>query len=199
MANTDLFFPVTAKQIGPGGTVLSRPKVFYVKSSEIGRMSPDTVRNATALFLVDRNRRKVVAYELPDEVLAMQALSQGATAAIVFSKHYQDLAPTSSATAADRTVASKYYNQITTINGGFVKLPDPMSRRIAVVVNGLTGPISIYPNGPTSSATANQQNRIDGATGAYVIGAGERIHFVAPTASTAGAVSLWRTAADVGA
>lgn len=199
MANTDLFFPVTAKQVGPSATPLSRPKVIYLKSSEIGRMSPDTVRSASVLFLTDRNKRKVVAYEQPDEVLAMQALSQGATAAIVFSKNYQDLAPTSSATAADRTIASKYYNQITTINGGTVRLPDPMSRRIAVVVNGLTGPISIYPNGPTSSATANQQNRIDGSTAAYVIGAGERIHFVAPTASTAGAVALWRTAIDVGA
>jgi len=197
MALTDLSFPITAKKIGPSGTVLSRPKVFYLRSSDLRRMSPDIVRSGTVIHISDPNKRKLELFETPDEFLAMQALSQGATNAIVFTKHYQNLAPTSSATAADRTIASKYYNEITTINGGTVRLPDPMSRRLAVVVNGLTGPISIYPN-PTSSATATQQNRIDGATAAYVIGAGERIHFVAPTASTAGAVALWRTANDVG-
>ena len=196
MALTDLSFPITAKKIGPSGTVLTRPKVFYLKSSDLKRMSPDTVRAATMLFINDPNRRKIEIHESPDEFLAAQALSQGATNSIVFTKHYQNLAPTSSATAADRTVASKYYNEISTINGGTIKLPDPMSRRLVVVVNGLTGPISIYPNGPTSSATAAQQNRIDGATAAFVIAAGARKHFLAPTAGTAGAISLWKTAVD---
>jgi len=197
MALTDLSFPVTAKKIGPASLPLSRPKVFYLRSSDLRRMAPDITRSNAVLFISDPNKRKVEVYETPDEFLAMQALSQGATNAIVFTKNYQNLAPTSSATAADRSIASKYYNEITTINGGTVRLPDPMSRRLVVVVNGLTGPISIYP-GPTSSATATQQNRIEGVTAAYAIGAGERIHFVAPTASTAGAVALWRTANDVG-
>jgi len=196
MALTDLSFPVTAKKIGPAGTVLSRPKVFYLKSSDLNRMAPDTVRAATMLFINDPNRRKVEVHESPDEFLAAQALSQGATNSIVFTKHYQNLAPTSSATAADRTVASKYYNEVNTINGGSVKLPDPMSRRLVVIVNGLTGPINVYPNGPTSSATASQQNRIDGATAVYVLAAGARKHFLAPTATTAGAASLWKTAVD---
>ena len=195
MALTDLSFPVTAKKIGPSSTVLARPKVYYLKSSDLISLNPDTVRNATILK-VQNPKQKVEIHESPDEFLAVQALSQGATNSIVFTKHYQNLAPTSSATAADRTIASKYYNEITTVNGGSVKLPDPMSRRLAVIVNGLTGPINVYPNGPTSSATAAQQNRIDGATAVYVLAAGDRIHFLAPTASTAGSVALWKTAVD---
>jgi len=195
MALTDLSFPVTAKKIGPRSTVLGRPKVYYLKSADLLELSPDTVRNA-AVLKVKNPKQKVETYESPDEVLAMQALSQGATNSIVFTKHYQNLAPTSSATTGDRTIASKYYNEISTINGGSVKLPDPMSRRLVVIVNGLTGSINVYPNGPTSSATATEQNRIDGATAVYVLGAGERVHFVAPTASTAGSVALWKTAID---
>ena len=195
MAQTDLSFPVTAKRIGPSKDVLTRPKVFYLKSADLIKLEPDSVRGSAVIKVRD-TQKKVELYESPDEFLAMQALSQGATNSIVFTKHYQNLAPTSSATAADRTVASKYYNEISTINGGSVKLPDPMSRRLVVIVNGLTGPINVYPNGPTSSATATEQNRINGATAAYVLAAGDRIHFLAPTASTAGASSFWKTAVD---
>lgn len=196
MALTDLSFPVTAKKIGPGATALSTPKVFYLKSSDLLGLKGDTT-HSNAILKVAPLKKKVEAYETPDEVLAMQALSQGATGQIVFTKAYQNLAPTSSATAADRTVASKYYNEISTINGGSVKLPDPKSKRLVVIVNGLTGAISVYPNGPTSSATAADQNRINGATGVYSLAAGKRVHFLAPTAATAGAASLWKTASDV--
>jgi len=195
MAMTDLSFPVTAKKEGPGAVPLSRPKVFYLKSSDLLKGPEFSVRSDNAVIKVKDVRKKVELYETTDEFLAAQALSQGATGTIVFTKHYQNLAPTSSATAADRSIASKYYNEISTINGGSVRLPDPMSRRLTVIVNGLTGPINVYPN-PTSSATAAQLNRINGSTGAYALAAGERAHFVAPTASTAGSVALWKTALD---
>jgi hypothetical protein len=195
MGLTDLSFAVTARKDGPSATNLSRAKVFYLKSSDLLQLNADADAGA-AVIKVRSNKKKVELYESPDEFLAAQALSQGATNSIAFTKHYQNLAPTSSATAADRTVASKYYNEISTINGGSVKLPDPMSRRLVVIVNGLTGPINVYPNGPTSSATATQQNRIDGATAVYVLAAGARKHFVAPTATTAGSISLWKTAVD---
>lgn len=195
MALTDLSFPVTARKDGPAATNLSRPKVFYLKSSDLLQLVPDSDAGA-AVIKVRSNKKKVELYESPDEFLAAQALSQGATNTIAFTKHYQNLAPTSSATAADRTVASKYYNEISTINGGSVKLPDPMSRRLVVIVNGLTGPINVYPNGPTSAATAANQNRINGVTAAFSLAAGARKHFLAPTASTAGSVALWQTAID---
>lgn len=194
MALTDLSFPVTSRKEGPSATNLSRPRVFYLKSSDLLQLSADADAGA-GVIKVRGNKMKVELYESPDEFLAAQALSQGATNSIAFTKHYQNLAPTSSATAADRSIASKYYNEISTINGGSVRLPDPMSRRLAVIVNGLTGPIHVYP-GPTSSATATQQNRINGVTGAFVLAAGARKHFVAPTATTAGSVALWKTAID---
>jgi len=194
MALTDLSFPLTAKKIGPASSVLGRPKVYYLRSADLLSLVPDTVRNATILK-VENPKQKVEVHESPDEVLAMQALSQGATNSIAFTKHYQNLAPTSSATAADRNIASKYYNEISTINGGSVRLPDPKSRNLTVIVNGLTGAISVYP-GPTSSATGSDQNTINGATAAYSLAAGERAHFWAPTAATAGATAKWQTAVD---
>lgn len=196
MASTDLSFPVTAKKIGPSSDALSTPKVFYLKSSDLLKISAD-VTHRNAVLKVAELKQKVEVYETPDEVLAMQALGQGATAQIVFTKNYQNLAPTSSATAADRTVASKYYNEINTVNGGSVKLPDPFAKRLVVLVNGLTGAINVYPNGPTSSATAADQNRINGVTAAYSLGAGKRVHFLAPTAATTGTKALWKTASDV--
>lgn len=195
MALTDLSFPVTAKKIGPGATALSTPKVFYLKSSDLLSLKGDTT-NSNAILKVADLKQKVETYETPDEVLAMQALSQGATAQIVFTKNYQNLAPTSSATAANQNVASTYYNEINTVNGGTVRLPDPATKRLVVLVNGLTGPVSVRA-GATSSATAADQNRINGATAAYSLAAGKRVHFLAPTAAAAGAVALWKTASDV--
>lgn len=192
MALTDLSFPVTSKKIGPSATVLSRPKVYYLKSSDIIDIFPDTVRNASVVKLkTGAGVKKVELYEIPDELLAVQALSQGATNAVVFTKSYQALAPTSSATAADQSVASKYYNEVSTVNGGTVRLPDPFVKRLVVIVNGLTGPINVLGRGTTSA--------IMGSTAPYVISAGERIHFVAPTAATAGTTAGWKTAIDVGA
>lgn len=190
MALTDLSFPVTGKKIGPSAVASTRPKVFYLKSSDLIKLEPAT-RTGSAVIKVNDTRKKVELYETPDEFLAMQALSQGATGQIVFTKHYQNLAPTSSATAADQNTASKYYNEINTVNGGTVRLPDPFVRRLAVIVNGTTGTVNVRPVGQTAT--------INGVTAAYSIGAGERIHFVAPTASTAGTTAPWKVATDVGA
>lgn len=191
MALTDLSFPVTSKKVGPSATVLSRPKVYYLKSSDLLDLHGDTVRSAAILVLKTKaGKKKVEIYEKPDEFLSAQALSQGATGTIVFTKNYQNLAPTSSATAADQNVASSYYNEVNSINGGTVRLPDPFVRRLVVIVNGLTGPINVLGRGTTSP--------IQGSTAAYVISAGARIHFVAPTAATAGTTAPWKTAKDVG-
>lgn len=191
MAVTDLSFPLTAKKNGPSAAVLSRPKVYYLKSSDLIDFLPDTVRAGTVLTVRTKGgSKKVEVYEAPDEVLAMQALAQGATANAVMTKAYQNLAPTSSATAADQSVASRYYNEVNSVNGGTVRLPDPFVRRITVINNLTTGTVNVLGRGTTSP--------IQGSTATYVIQALERIHFVAPTAATAGTTAGWKTAIDVG-
>lgn len=187
MPLTDLSFPVTAKKIGPAATNLSRPKVFYLKSSDLLQLVADSDAGA-AVIKVNKNKQKVELYESPDEFLAAQALSQGATGAAVFTKSYQNLAPTSSATAADQNVASKYYNEINSVNGGSVRLPDPFAKKNVVLVNMTTGPVYVRGRGTTSA--------IDGSTAAFTLAAGARKHFVAPTAATAGTTAPWKTAID---
>lgn len=187
MALTDLSFPVTAKRIGPRASVLSRARVFYLKSSDVIRMEADTVRNAAILKVADQ-RKKVELIESPDDFLAAQALAQGATANAYFAKAWQNLAPTSSATAADQNVASKYINDITSVNGGTVRLPDPFSRRLVILHNQTTGSINVLGRGTTTP--------INGSTATYVLTAGKRKHFVAPTAATAGTTAGWKTAKD---
>lgn len=193
MAVTDLSFPVTSKKIGPSATVLSRPKVYYLKSSDLIDFNPDTVRSATILTIRTKaGVKKVEVYEAPDEFLAMQALAQGATANAVMTKAYATLAPTSSATGTDGTVPSRYYNEIaTSVVGNYVRLPDPFVKRLVVINNLTTGVISVNGRGTTSP--------IMGTTAPYLIQGLERIHFVAPTAATAGTTAGWKTAIDVGA
>ncbi len=191
MPLTDLSFRVTAKKIGPSAAgALSTPRVFYLKSSDLLKLEASRT-NLNAIIKVKDPATKVELYETPDEFLAMQALSQGATASQVFTKGYAALAPTSSATAADGTVPSKYYNEISTTGTvNTVKLPDPFTRRL-VKINNLTGTgVTVYARGTTSA--------INGSTAAYTIGPLEEVTFVAPTASTAGTTAGWKTAIDSG-
>lgn len=193
MALTDLSFPVTSKKDGPGALPSSPPRVFYLKASDLIAGPIPAVASGNAIIKVKQViKKKVELYETPDEFLAMQALSQGATASAVFAKAYGVLAPTASATAGDGTVPIKYYNQIaTSVVGNYVRLPDPFVRRLVVIDNLTTGSITVNARGTTSP--------INGVTSAYTIGALERIHFVAPTAATAGTTAGWKVARDVGA
>jgi hypothetical protein len=187
---SDLTFRVTAKKEGPSSAgALVTPRVFYLKSSDLLKISASRT-NLNAVIKVSDVQKKVELYETPDEFSAMQALAQGATAAPNFVKHYQNLAPTSSATAADQNVASKYYNEVNSVNGGTVRLPDPFARRLVVINNFTTGSINVLGRGTTSP--------INGSTASYSIGALESITFVAPTASTAGTTAGWKTAIDSG-
>ena len=154
-------------------------------------MEPDILRSAVTIFVDDR-KKKVELFETPDEFLAMQALAQGATASQVFTKAYAAFTPTSSATAADLAVPTKYYNEISAVGTvARITLPDPFVKRLFVFQN-LTGTgVSVTARGTTSA--------INGTTAAYTIGAGERAHFVAPTAATLGTTAGWVVARDVGA
>jgi len=184
---TDLSFPVTAKKLGPSAVALTRAKVFYLKSSDLLKLEADSVRNA-AILKVAPLKQKVELFESPDEFLAAQALSQGATANPNFAKAWQNLAPTSATAEGNQNVASKYLNDITTVNGGYVRLPDPFVRRLVILHNQTTGSINVNARGTTSP--------IDGSTGGYVLAAGKRRHFVAPTAATAGTTAGWLVAKD---
>lgn len=195
MALSDILIPVTARQIGPASADLTRPRVYYLKSNDLLSMQAETTRNTTVLKENKGNKRKIEIYESPDDFMAAQALSQGATASAYVTKSYQALAPTSSATYADFPVASKYYNEISTNNGGTVKLPDPFVRRIVVLNNLLTGPINVR-GGSGATFGATNGVMINGATAQFVLAAGKRIHFVAPTAGTAGTTASWQTAVD---
>jgi hypothetical protein len=187
---TDLTFPVTTIKDGPRNVNSSRPKVFYLMNEDVGKLQYNSITDQTVLKLKKgAGGQKLVLAEAPDEFRAMQALSQGATNSAVFTKHYQNLAPTSSATASDQSVASKYYNEVNSVNGGGVRLPDPFVRRLVVIENMTTGSVVVRARGTTGV--------IDGSTGAYTIAAGKRIHFLAPTAATAGTTAPWKTAIDV--
>lgn len=199
MALTDLSFPVTAKSIGPRSVpFVGRPKVFYLKSSDLMRMNPDVTRSATIIKVTDL-KKKVELYETPDEFLAMQALSQGATSAAPFVKNYAVAAPTSSATAADQTTL-KYYNEVITNVASAValRLPDPFVKRLVVINNLTTGAISVLGRGTTTPIYKTSSTQ-GGPTAAYVIQGGERVHFLAPTAATAGTTAGWYIGVDVGA
>ncbi len=191
---SDLQFPVTPKQLGPmGNQVLTRPKVFYLKSSDLIKQEVDATRGSAVIW-VKSPRRKVVLYETPDEFSAAQALAQGATASPNFVKHYQALTPTSSATAADQNVASKYYNEVSTINSGNVRLPDPFARRLVVINNFTTGTINVFGRGATTPISGTGA----ASTAGYAIGPLERVHFLAPTAATAGTTAGWVVCRDAG-
>lgn len=196
MALTDLQFPVTAKSIGPSITPATRdfkpsPRVFYLKSADLLKVEPDVTRNAVTIKVAG-TQKKVALFETPDELGAAQAMAQGATAAPNYVKHVAQFTATSSATAAD-SAALKYYNQVTTnVASSIIRLPDPFAgRRLIVIDNLTTGAISVLGRGTTSP--------INGTTAAYSIGSLERIHFVAPTAATAGTTVGWKVARDPGA
>lgn len=190
MALTDLLMPVTAQKIGPATENRSRPKVYYLNSRDFRGMKPNLKSGGTVLFVNDRGVKKIEIAETPIQFQGIQAMSQGATASAYVTTNYGTITPTSSATAADQTVISKYFSEAATVNGGSIRLPDPFVQRLAVVQNTTTGTITVRARGTTSA--------IDGSTAGYVIQGGERVHFLAPTAATAGTTAGWRTAADVG-
>ncbi len=187
MPLTDLSFPVTAKKIGPAATNLSRPKVFYLKSSDLLQLVADADAGA-AVIKVNKNKQKVELYESPNEFLAAQAMSQGATANIYAANNFASAQTATGASHSSALDITKYYTEVSAGNGLSVQLPDPFVRRLCVIHNTTTGSINVFPINPTGT--------IDGSTGAYVITAGKRKHFVAPTASTAGTTAPWKSAID---
>ena len=192
MALSDVQIPLTAKKDRPLAVPLSRPKVFYLKGSDFIQFDPDTVRAATILRVrTNSGTKKVEVYEAPNEVIAMQALAQGATANPYFTAVYTTTAATGNTPALAQPLAS-YFNQVNGSGGLAVSLPDPFVKRLLVIQNTGTGPFSVFGRNATAF--------INGSTAAFIIQAGQRRHFLAPTAgtaSTASTVNNWKTAIDV--
>lgn len=193
MPLTDLQIPLTAKKIGPSATVLSRPKVYYLKTADFIDSSPDTLRAATILKVrTNAGVKKVEVFEAPNEVMAAQGFAQAGTGSIYSNLFYTATGATGSSPAAAQPLTN-YFNNINSGAGGLlVSLPDPFVRRLVVVINTSTGPIGVVGRNATAY--------INGATAAIVVAVGQRRHFLAPTqgtASSAGQVNQWKTAIDV--
>lgn len=188
----DILIPVTASKVGPTAADPARDakaKVYYLKASDLLKLEADTVRNASVLTVKDKTTKKVTLIETPNEFQAALAMAQGATAGLYVAMAYQVITPTASATAADQPVLSKYLNEVSTyLAASKVRLPDPFTRRLAVVVNTTTGSITVNGRGTTSP--------INGSTAGYTIPGLSRKHFSAPTAATAGTTAGWQVATD---
>lgn len=187
MAITDIIIPLTSKKSGPSARALSPSRVFYLKGSDLLRVQASSV-NGNAIVFVGQHKRKIELFESPNEVLAAQALSQGATANIYAAYNIASAQGATGSTPATALAISKYFTEVSSGNGLSVSLPDPFVRRLAVIQNTTTGSINVFGRGTTSP--------VNGSTAAYVIGSGKRKHFVAPTAATAGTTAGWRVATD---
>ena len=189
MAITDIIIPLTAKKEGPAGANLSPSRVFYLKGSDLVRMVPDADGGNAVVFVGTRGRaKKVELVESPNEFLAAQAISQGATANIYAAFNVASAQAATGSTSGSALPLTKYITEVSVGNGLSVVLPDPFVRRLCVVINTTTGTINAFGRGATTP--------INGSTAAYVIGAGKRKHFVAPTAATAGTTAGWKVATD---
>jgi len=189
MAITDIIIPLTAKKDGPAAVNLSPSRVFYLKGSDLVRMVPDSDAGNAVVFVGTRGKaKKVELVESPNEFLAAQALSQGATANIYAAYNIASAQTATGATQSSALDITKYFTEVSAGNGLSVELPDPFVRRLCVIQNTTTGSINVFGRGTTSP--------VNGSTAAYVLTAGKRKHFVAPTAATAGTTAGWRVATD---
>ena len=189
MAISDIIIPLTAKKDGPAATNLSPSRVFYLKGSDLVRMVPDADGGNAVVFVGTRGKaKKVELVESPNEFLAAQALSQGATANIYAAYNIASAQGATGSTPATALDITNYFTEVSSGNGLSVELPDPFVRRLCVIQNTTTGSINVFGRGTTSP--------INGSTAAYTLAAGKRKHFVAPTAATAGTTAGWKVATD---
>lgn len=188
MPQTDILIPVTAKKIGPRAVVRNPPKVYYLKSSDLLSLEAAS-KTGNAIIKVKDAHKKVELFETPNEFMAAQAMSQGATANIYAASLIASAQTATGATQSSALDITKYFTEVSAGNGLSVELPDPFVRRLCVIQNTTTGTINVFGRGTTSP--------INGSTAAYSLGAGKRRHFLAPTAATAGTTAGWRTATDV--
>ncbi len=193
MANEAVSFPVTARRIGPSKGDLTTPRVFYLTSEDIKRIEMNRRSGGAVIFLKNTKERKLEVYESPDDVRAMSQATVAAVSADPLVGHLVNTAVTGvSGGVTTTSVLNKYLHIYTSATGASanVKLPPPSDRNCVVIVNTLSTPVSVFPNG----ASAYIDNGASGAS--KTLPAFKRLHFVTTPTTGNGASAVWKTATD---
>lgn len=195
MANEAVSFPVTARRIGPSKGDLTTPRVFYLTSEDLKRveMNRNTSRGGAVIFLKNQKDRKIETYESVDEIRAMSQANVAAVSADPLVGHLVAPAVTGvSGGITTTSILTRYLNIYTSATGASanVRLPAPSDRNAVVLINTLSTPVSVFPNG----ASAFIDNGASGA--AKNLPAFKRLHFVTTPTSGNGASARWVTAQD---
>lgn len=195
MANEAVSFPVTARRIGPSGRDLTTPRVFYLTAEDLKRVEANrsTSKGGAVIFLKNQKERKIETYESVDEIRAMSQATVAAVSADPLVGHL--VAPAVTGVSGGITTSSiltRYLNIYTSATGvsANVRLPAPSDRNAVVLVNTLSTPVSVFPNGASAFIDG-------GASGAAKnLPAFKRLHFVTTPTSGNGASARWVTATD---
>lgn len=195
MANEAVSFPVTARKIGPSGNDLTIPRVFYLTSEDIKKIvaNRSTTKGGAVIFLKNQKDRKIETYESVDDIRAMSQATVAAVSADPLVGYLVNTAVTGiSGGVTTTSVLNKYLHIYTSATGASanVKLPPPSDRNVVVIVNTLSTPVSVFPNG----ASAYIDNGASGA--AKNLPAFKRFHLVTSPTIGNGASAVWKTAQD---
>lgn len=195
MANEAVSFPVTARRIGPSAGNLTTPRVFYLTSEDIKRIEANRKASVggAVIFLKNQKDRKIEVYESPDEVRAMSQATVAAVSADPLVGHLVSAGVTGvSGGITTTSILTRYLNIYTSATGASanVRLPAPSDRNAVVLINTLSTPVSVFPNGASAFIDG-------GASGAAKnLPAFKRLHFVTTPTSGNGASARWVTATD---
>ena len=192
MANEAVSFPVTARRIGPSRGDLTTPRVFYLTSEDLKRVELNR-RGGATIFLKNQKDRKIETYESVDEIRAMSQATVAAVSADPLVGHLVAPAVTGVTGGVTTTsILTRYLNIYTSATGASanVRLPAPSDRNAVVIVNTLSTPVSVFPNGASAFIDG-------GASGAAkALPPFKRLHFVTTPTTGTGASARWFTAID---
>lgn len=195
MANEAVSFPVTARRIGPSRGDLTTPRVFYLTAEDLKRveMNRSTSKGGAVIFLKNQKDRKIETYESVDEIRAIAQATVAAVSADPLVGHLVAPAVTGvSGGITTTSILTRYLNIYTSATGASanVRLPAPSDRNAVVLINTLSTPVSVFPNGASAFIDG-------GASGASkTLPAFKRLHFVTTPTSGNGASARWVTAID---
>lgn len=187
--------PVTARRVGPSKIDETFPRVFYVTPDDLKRLVPNRgSKGGCAIFLkVSAKDRKVELYESVDEVRTALGATNTSISADPYIGHLVNMGVTGvSGGITTPTILTTYLNRYVSATGAsaHVRLPAPSDRNAVVIVNTLSTPVSVYPNGASAFIDT-------GASGApKVLPAYKRMHIVTLPTTGNGASAVWKSAVD---
>lgn len=192
MANEAVSFPVTARRIGPSRGDLTTPRVFYLTSEDLKRVELNR-RGGATIFLKNQKDRKIETYESVDDIRVASQANVAAVSADPLVGHLVAPAVTGvSGGITTTSILTRYLNIYTSATGASanVRLPAPSDRNALVLINTLSTPVSVFPNGASAFIDG-------GASGAAKsLPAFKRLHFVTNPTTGTGASARWFTAID---